>query len=155
MIHTVIDNNILIEGSDKLTKVSKPVADVENLNENELSTIYALHIELQRHLQLNSLSAVQLGSLIRICAVRVNGVIIVMLNPEIILSIGKCRSVEGCCSVRGKYKVHRPYVGCVRFYDINGDKHVLFYKRDIIKLISHEIDHMNGLLISRGKEVKE
>lgn len=155
MLHTIVDNNILVQGSDKLLKVSEPVADLKNLNENELSAVYALHIELQRRTKLNSLSAVQLGSLIRICAIRIDGVIIVMLNPEIILSIGKCKSVESCCSVKGKYKIHRPYVGCVRFYDINGEKHVLFYKRDIIKLISHEIDHMNGLLISRGKEVKE
>lgn len=155
MKHKVVSNNILLEGSDKLTEISEPVKDVKNLDESELTAAYALHIELQRRRELNSLSAVQLDCLKRICAIRVDGVIIIMFNPEIILSIGRCTSVESCYSVRNKHKIVRPYLGCVRFYDINGDKHILFYNKDIIKLIAHEIDHMNGLLISRGEVVKE
>lgn len=143
-----------MEGSTKLSQISEPIKDVCNLSESEYAAVVAIHVEMHKREKMKSISAVQLGSLLRICGIRINNDVLIMINPEIILSLGIVKSIEHCYSIKHNYKLYRPLIGCVRFYDTKGDKHVLFFKKNTISLISHEIDHMNGLLISRGKEVK-
>lgn len=149
---SILCDSILIEGSTILGQKSEAVKDVKNLGDKELAILSQLYVEMHKRDKMQSLSAVQLGLLSRICAIRnEKGTIIFMINPEIILKLGIRRVVEDCYSVNGKYKVFRPFIGCVRFYDVAGEKHVLFFKKDIIKLIAHEIDHMDGILITKGK----
>lgn len=96
------------------------------------------------------LSLVQAGMLIRGCILNVKGKITIMYNPRIVRSLGKWRSLEGCISVSDRYFKPRPIFTKVEFIGEDGIKQVKWFGRRYSRIISHEIDHMNGILISDG-----
>lgn len=100
------------------------------------------------------LAAVQVGMPLRVVAlspVEFGGCAIV-INPEIVEASDKfVDGVEGCLSIeRGTktFQVRRPKVVTVRFIDRNGTEREHVAKGIGARLIQHEIDHLDGRLIS-------
>jgi peptide deformylase len=93
------------------------------------------------------LAAPQVGVLRRIFLVDVEEGFFEFLNPEIISEKGEQCSVEGCLSVKGKWgDVKRPKTIVIKFQDRYGKHHKLTANDFFAKAISHENDHLNGIL---------
>lgn len=77
-----------------------------------------------------------------------DGELITLLNPAVIEHASDTdQQYEGCLSffdVRGK--VPRPLSICVEHTDIDGHTHLTAFERGVARLVSHEIDHLDGLL---------
>lgn len=74
------------------------------------------------------------------------------VNPEIIHLSGKVfQSLEGCLSVRGKFWVDR-YEKVLIDHEVEPGKRIekTFTNMEAI-IAQHEIDHLNGLMITKGK----
>lgn len=73
-----------------------------------------------------------------------------IINPKIV-SKSKLETVmeEGCLSLPGKYgNVKRPEKVTVEFYSPQGEKIKIDVEGFIAKVFQHEIDHLNGVIIS-------
>lgn len=80
-----------------------------------------------------------------------------MVNPEIIQT-GKNQTAdeEGCLSIdygKKKFRIKRFDTITVVFADTSGKKHQLLLRGHNARVVQHEIDHLNGLLISRFEPV--
>lgn len=87
----------------------------------------------------------------------------VMINPEIVETEGEVEFEEGCLSVPGHYwEITRPAFARVRALDLEGNE--VEYAGDGLlgRVLQHEIDHLDGLLLldampkrNRKKALKE
>jgi len=71
-----------------------------------------------------------------------------MINPEIIETSGKWKFEEGCLSVPGRWwEFSRPAFARARGFDPKG--HPIEYAGDELmgRLLQHEIDHLDGVII--------
>ena len=120
------------------------------------------------------LAAQQVGETVALCVVDVpaeydadeNGVRfnpsvkmpLVLLNPEI-LEASKETEVrdEGCLSFPGIYApVRRPVEIKLQFMDLNGKPQNLRLKQFVARVVQHEMDHLNGvLLVDRMASLKK
>ena len=71
----------------------------------------------------------------------------ILINPRIIKREGLTKYWEACASC-GNYTglVERPYKIEVEYYDIEGKKHREIFEGFESTVLSHEIDHLNGIL---------
>ena len=102
------------------------------------------------------LAAPQIGHLVRIILVKVRGRVVIMINPEIIERKGKLISGgEGCFSVPSSLKkpirVRRCNKIRVQWDDEQGCTNFARFKSFEARLIQHEIDHLDGILIGDKK----
>ena len=71
----------------------------------------------------------------------------VLINPVIISRKGHTKYWEACASCLDNMGlVSRPYEMVVSYFDINGVKHEEKYEGFESTVVSHEIDHLNGIL---------
>ncbi len=71
-----------------------------------------------------------------------------MVNPVIIESDGEWGYVEGCLSVPGlSWEIIRPKQIHVTGIDLNGDEVSLEADELLARLIQHELDHLDGVLL--------
>ena len=72
---------------------------------------------------------------------------IILCNPEIISVEGEQKSDEGCLSIPDfTDTVTRPSKITVRGFDVHGEELVIEAEGLLARCLSHEIDHMNGVL---------
>ena len=72
----------------------------------------------------------------------------VLVNPEIVDAHGEWSYEEGCLSVPGlQFELVRPKVVTVRGLDLDGTEVVLEGDELMGRLIQHEIDHLDGILV--------
>ncbi len=136
----------------KLHRISKPV----NLKSGQ-SAINKLHKMMNEiGATCMGLSAIQIGIPKRVVHLNYRGQIIYdMINPEII-SYSEKQSVfkEGCLSLPDTMKagnqviIKRPKKIKLRFMDMDGNNKILKFDGIIGRAIQHEIDHLNGVLIT-------
>ncbi len=72
----------------------------------------------------------------------------VMINPEPVETSGEWEYEEGCLSLPGKYwEIVRPAFARVRALDLDGNE--VEYAGDGLlgRILQHEVDHLNGLLL--------
>lgn len=71
-----------------------------------------------------------------------------LINPEIVESSGECLYGEGCLSLPGlTVDILRPEIVTVRGIDLDGNE-VIIEGDDLMgRLIQHEIDHLDGVLL--------
>lgn len=94
------------------------------------------------------LAAVQIGTAKRIILVRGEGF---MLNPVLTRTLNRLDSAEeGCLSVEKKNwrAVSRPAKCEVSWVDRNGRSHADGFSGLTARIIQHEIDHLDGMLIT-------
>lgn len=138
--------NIRVEGDSVLTKVAKPITEVNDkiieLIEDMLDTMYDAYGV--------GLAAPQVGILKRIVVIDVSeegDQPIILINPEIVETSGSQTGDEGCLSVPGKNgTVTRP--NYVKVKALNEEMEEVFYEGEglLARAFCHEIDHLDGHL---------
>ena len=95
------------------------------------------------------LAAPQVGVLKRVVVIDIddgNGPL-VFINPEIIKEKGEQEVEEGCLSFPNQFaKIIRPAEVTVKALDRDGKEFKLKAKELLAQAISHEVDHLNGVL---------
>jgi peptide deformylase len=72
----------------------------------------------------------------------------VLINPEIIEAEGEWEFAEGCLSVPGlHFDIVRPKRVLVRGLDIDGNQVELEADELLARLVQHELDHLDGVLL--------
>ena len=93
------------------------------------------------------LAAPQIGISKQIIVLRFDGITYKLVNPVIIKQEGKQNSEEGCLSLPNvKGRVFRPEKVVVKAQDENGEEVNLIGRYDLARVLSHEIDHLHGIL---------
>lgn len=95
------------------------------------------------------LAAVQIGVLKRVIVCRFDNEMVLMFNPELLWSFGSKKSNEACESEgKDRYIVKRPRIGKVKWTDSLGATHeqILTFKK--LKIVCHELNHCEGILLS-------
>lgn len=146
--------NIRIEGDPILRKecreVSKVTERIKVLLDDMGETMYQADGV--------GLAAPQVGILKRVIVVdphdEVTG-LVKLINPEIIEADGEQVGVEGCLSIPNfNATVKRPEHVKVKYLDENGKEQIWDAHGFPAVILSHEIDHLNGVLF-RDKYIDE
>lgn len=148
---------ILTDDDQILRKVSREVSVFDNrlemLVEDMVETMYANNGI--------GLAAPQVGILRRIFVVDIQdgAGVRVMVNPRIIAAEGSQLYCEGCLSVPGRYgEVERPASLVLEAQDLKGEKYRLEADGLLAVCISHENDHLDGILFLdkvRGEVIEQ
>ena len=94
------------------------------------------------------LAAPQVGVLKRVYTYDLGDEPAVIINPEIVESSGEWLYDEGCLSVPGmSFEIVRPKLVTVRGLDLDGKEVVIEGDERMGRLIQHEIDHLDGVLL--------
>ena len=94
------------------------------------------------------LAAPQVGILKRIITIDIGEGPKVLINPVIINRIGLTEYWEACASCLDNCgKVLRPYKIDLEYYDIKGNKQLETFEGFETTVLSHEMDHLDGILI--------
>jgi len=74
-----------------------------------------------------------------------------VINPEVTAIDGEMiPMVEGCLSLPGEhYNVLRPDKSTLSYYDINWKKHTESFTGFMSRVVQHETDHLNGIMIDK------
>jgi peptide deformylase len=139
---------ILKYGAPELRTVSKPVdafsAELEEIAQNMFDTMYGSPGI--------GLAAAQIGINIRLATVDISvgedaTQRMILCNPEIISTEGDQKADEGCLSIPDfSETVSRPLKMIVRAMSINGEPIEIAAEGLLARCLSHEIDHLNGIL---------
>jgi peptide deformylase len=139
---------ILKYGAPELRKVSEPVdhfgGELEAIAKNMIETMYGSPGI--------GLAAPQIGLNVRLTTIDLSvgeetGRLIVLCNPEIILTEGSQKNDEGCLSIPDfSETISRPSRMVVRGLDLNGNEIRIEADGLLARCLSHEIDHLNGVL---------
>jgi peptide deformylase len=123
---------------------------IRELAERMVATLMASSIGV-------GLAAPQVGESVRMVIIdlsydpeegNADGGLYVLVNPEIVQSEGVYEDDEGCLSLPGlTYPVERPERVVVEFSDLNGQMQQLQVTEFNAKLVCHEIDHLDGVLL--------
>ncbi|HKL79654.1 MAG TPA: peptide deformylase [Mobilitalea sp.] len=138
--------NIREIGDNVLQKVSREVKEADKklliLIDDMLDTLYDANGV--------GLAAPQVGILKRLVVIDISpegDSPIILINPEILEVDGEQIGDEGCLSVPGKIgTVVRPNYVKVKAYDKNMKEFVLEGTELLARALSHEVDHLNGVL---------
>ncbi len=116
----------------------------------EIQKLIAEMIETMKSAKGAGLAANQVGYSLRLCVIEENGNVFVMINPVITsCSRKKVAMDEGCLSFPGKFiSLCRPEKIKVRYLDEKGKKVKIKSDGLLARIIQHEIDHLNGIVIT-------
>jgi len=79
-----------------------------------------------------------------------------MIDPEIRRSSGNITYTEGCLSIPGYFwDITRPEKVSISFYDYKHIKHYRTFNKIHARIIQHEMDHLDGLLIPDALDDKK
>jgi peptide deformylase len=127
-----------------LRRCAKPV---EELNNNIHSLIEDMAELMYTHNGIG-LAAPQVGLLQRIILIDNDSNIIPLINPIIVEEKGIDILEEGCLSLPGVYlNIERSNTIVVNYIDLKENQIQKEYTGLTARIIKHEIDHLNGLLI--------
>lgn len=133
------------EGDEILKKKSRQVEEInekiQDLIDDMLETMYKANGV--------GLAAVQVGVLKQVIVIDVDDGQgpLVLINPKILKEKGEQEVEEGCLSFPNKFaKVIRPSEITIEALDRNGKTIKVKGKELMAQAISHEIDHLNGIV---------
>lgn len=143
---------IVMSPDDVLRETAQPV---EQVGEEE-QQLAALMINTMEKVGGVGLSAPQVGVSRRIIVVKLDRPssqeeILVMVNPEIIKQEGSVSGSEGCLSIPRKewgVEITRSEQITVKYWTLEGEEVVLEEKGWNARVIQHEIEHLDGILIT-------
>jgi len=146
--------NIVLEGDEILRKRSK---EVKCINDRVLELLDDMW-ETLKHLNGLGLAAPQVGMLKRIAIVDTgkDGERVELINPDILETSGEIVEEEACLSVPGVCgRVKRPERVMVQAANREGETFILEAEGLLAKAVSHEIDHLDGVLfVDRATEIR-
>lgn len=136
---------VRLEDDEILRKMCKPVENIDD----RIKELVTDMIETMHDQDGVGLAAPQVGILKRVVVIDLyddHGPY-VFINPEIIKEKGEKEVDEGCLSFPNKFaKVRRPEEVTVKALDLDGKGFKLKGKGLLAQAISHEVDHLNGIL---------
>jgi len=135
---------------EKTVKIKDPLAP-------EIQELVSSMLETMKHAQGVGLAAPQVGQSLRLCVIEVEGVLYVLINPQITAkSKNKIILEEGCLSFPGIFlPISRASQVQVRYLDQTGKPRKIKADGLLSQALQHEIDHLDGVLfIDRIKKVK-
>lgn len=137
--------NVREDGDEILRKRSREVERVDDKIRQLLDDM----VETMHKYNGVGLAAPQIGILKRLVVIDLydDKGPIKLVNPEIIKEKGTQEVEEGCLSFPNKFaKVIRPEEVTVKALDENGKQIKISAKGLLAQALSHEIDHLNGIL---------
>ena len=150
-----IERKTIATDEDYLRQISKPVLFEDNS--------YRKDIKLLEEFCLNNkcfaLAAIQIGIPKRIVYLKNTSLDVsledkdynekkILINPVIISRKGHTKFWEACVSCLDNMGlVSRPYEMVVEYYDIDGNIHRETFIEFEATVLSHELDHLDGILI--------
>ena len=136
---------VRLEDDEILRKKCKPVEVVDE----KIKELVKDMIETMHDQDGVGLAAPQVGILKRVVVIDLyddNGPY-VLINPEIVKEKGEQEVDEGCLSFPNKFaRIVRPAEVTVKALAIDGKEYKLKGKGLLAQAISHEVDHLNGIL---------
>lgn len=139
--------NVRKEGDEILKKKSKEVEVIDD----KIKELITDMIDTMHKYDGVGLAAVQVGILKRIVVIDLydEKPILKLINPVITKTKGTQEVEEGCLSFPNKYvKVERPEEVTVEALDENGKKIKVTGTGLLAQAISHEVDHLNGIILT-------
>ena len=133
------------DGDEILRKKSK---EVEEVNDKIRQILDDMEETMHKYNGVG-LAAPQIGLLKRLVVIDLydDKGTIKLVNPEIIKEKGTQEVEEGCLSFPNKFgKIVRPAEVTVKALDENGKQIKISAKGLLAQALSHEIDHLNGIL---------
>lgn len=120
---------------------------VKNIDNKTRSLIKSMSDIMYEHRAIG-LAAPQIGILKRIVVVDIGEELITMVNPEILSGFRNEHLEEGCLSLPNtNVNVNRNVNLFVRYIDKNEKEIEREFKNLTARVIQHEVDHLNGVLI--------
>lgn len=133
------------DGDEILRKKSRKVEVIDE----KIKTLVDDMLETMYKYNGVGLAAPQVGILKRVVVIDLydNNGPLVLINPEILKEKGEQEVEEGCLSFPNQFaKIIRPAEVTVKFQDIDGNEVKLKAKELLAQAISHEVDHLDGIL---------
>ena len=135
---------IRVFGDPVLRAPAEPVAEftsaLERLVDDMLETMYGAPGV--------GLAAPQIGISKQIFVADIGDGPFAMINPQILEASGNWDFEEGCLSVPGMYwSIDRPGFAKAAGYDVAGNRIELSGDELMGRVLQHEIDHLNGMLL--------
>jgi peptide deformylase len=135
---------ILVVGHPVLRQKAKRVSQIDRAIQRLIDDM----IETMKAAPGVGLAAPQVGVPLRLAVIDVDETITVIVNPEIVKSIGEVELDEGCLSVPGFWgRLNRAERVSVKALDRNGkDLRIRDAEGLFAQALQHEIDHLDGQL---------
>jgi peptide deformylase len=138
----------VVKDSDPLLQtISLPVtefnADLKHLCVRMLKTV--------EYHQARGISAIQLGIAQRVILAVADGKTLLMVNPVVVRTLNRFTTErEGCLSIHpAKWRdVSRPAKCELTWQDWDGQDHSGNFAGDMARVLQHELDHLDGILIT-------
>ena len=130
------------------TVLRKKCQEIKDVNQ-EIKRLTDDMIETMFEFEGAGLAAPQVGREKRIIIANLgNGRNLSLINPRILKRSGKVTMEEGCLSLPDIFvKVRRPKEVTVEGLDKNGEKLRIEAKSLLARILQHEIDHLNSILM--------
>jgi peptide deformylase len=127
--------------------------EIDDIDKEIVSFALGMRVFVEKH-RAAGLAASQVGFDVRMFCFRLpNGLLNTVLNPEIVEMTGSDVDLEGCLSIPGRqFKVERPTLVSLTGVDLSGNAWSITAEGFTARLLLHELDHLNGKLISRFGE---
>lgn len=138
----VVENPLLRQKSKPIKEIDGLVREVAEFMEQQMGQKFY-------GLEASGFAAPQFGELLRIIIVKRDALTkMVILNPEIISEKGSRVKMEQCFSIPGHvFIVRRPKMVKCRGLNLNGEVVTLKGRDELARLLKHEVDHLDGILI--------
>ncbi len=131
-------------GDPVLRTPAEPVDDITNALERLVDDMFETMYDAPGV----GLAAPQIGVSKRIFVADIGEGPFVMINPEIVATSGEWAYEEGCLSVPGKWwEIERAGFARARGLDLDGSEVVYEGEELMGRLLQHEVDHLDGMLL--------
>lgn len=139
------------EQEDEILRKKSREVNIDDITAERIQSLINDMLETMYHYNGVGLAAVQVGILKQIIVIDVEDGKgpYVLINPQILKTKGSKECEEGCLSFPNEFgKVVRPTEVIVEYYDREAKKIKLKAKDLLAQAISHEVDHLNGILFT-------
>ncbi len=147
-------NNIRLIGDPILNTISEEILDI---NDDLIQLTQIMHESMLKAGGIG-ISAPQIGTSKRLFVYDMGNGLNTLINPTVPENEGEWIFEEGCLSIPGYFwKIIRPKKILVKGRNLNGDDVEFEADKFLSRLIQHEIDHLNGVLLLErlGDDEKE
>lgn len=143
-LHAVATYTIRQFGDPVLKQRSREVDEIDGALARLVDTMYETMYDASGV----GLAAPQVGVQRRLFTYDVGEGPEVLINPEIVESSGEWVFEEGCLSIPGyAFEVVRPRVVTIRGLDLEGNEKTFEADDYLGRVMQHELDHLDGLLV--------
>lgn len=144
---------LVIEGSEDDKVLHRKAKRVDKIDDT-IRTICKGMEDIMKENNGVGISGNQVGILKRIIVILNENKVVHMINPEIVIAKNEWEvDEEGCLSIPKTF-IHKKRLKTikVKYRDLKGKPHIEEYCGLTARVIQHEIDHLNGILMTDENE---